>query len=41
VVFPLVFEDVEMWEVYGGDDERDERVAAVVLCVGEDGEFGF
>lgn len=36
----LVGDEVEVGEVHGGDDEGDEGVAAVVLCVGEDGEVG-
>lgn len=32
--------EVEMREVDGRNDERNERIAAVVLCVGEDGDVG-
>ena len=36
----LVGDQVEMVEVDGRDDEGHERVASVVLCVGEDGNVG-
>lgn len=36
----LVRDQVEMGEVDGGDNEGDERIATVVLSVGEDGDFG-
>lgn len=36
----LVGDEVEMRKVHGRDDEGNQRVAAVVLCVGEDGDLG-
>lgn len=36
----LVGDEVEVREVDGGHDERDEGIAAVVFGVGEDGDFG-
>lgn len=36
----LVGDEVEVRQVDGGHDERDEGVAAVVFGVGEDGDFG-
>lgn len=33
-------DEVEMREVDGGNDERDEGIAAVVFGVGEDGDVG-
>lgn len=41
VLGALVGNDGEVVEVYGGDDEGDEGVAAVVFGVGEDGQVGF
>ena len=34
-------DECEMRQVDGGDHERHQRVAPVVLCVGEDGELSF
>lgn len=36
----LVRDDVDVVRVNGRDDEGNERVTSVVLCVGEDGELG-
>lgn len=36
----LVRDEVEMRKVDSGNDERDEGIASVVLCVGEDGDIG-
>jgi hypothetical protein len=36
----LVGDEVEVRQVDGGHDERDEGIAAVVFGVGEDGDFG-
>jgi hypothetical protein len=35
-----VWDEVEMGEVDGGDDEGDEGIAAIVFGVGEDGDVG-
>lgn len=37
----LVWDQREMVDVYGRDDERHVRCKTIVLCVGEDGVFGF
>lgn len=36
----LMGDEVEMGEVDGGNDKRHERIATVVLCVGEDRNVG-
>lgn len=36
----LMRDEIEMGEVDGGNDERHERIATVVLCVGEDRDIG-